>query len=605
MRLANTALPAPSVWLGYGVLLSALSWALFRSLLDLPHDLDDVPALRDNTMVAGDPWVLLRGFYHPSGRPVGHLVRWMLFLISGNDLRAFHGLSILTHTANAFLVAFLGYRLGLGARASLAAGVLFLVHVAHFKAIHHVAALEYLLATFFSICALIALAEYIARPGLPRLAAVYALVVAGIASHIAASAILPVGALFVWSRAANDKRVWRSFFPLLLLAVLLLYLLLARVSSQAIPTTTGRAFDYLSGGNVPSMVFSSGKMLAWLTAQLFALSHVLVGHLWEVYSWQLLCGVLVWLVSFWQFRRDPGSTPSLFLAWSLAFLIPFVLQDEQTIRDVPGPSRYLYLASVGSALVTAQLLAALSSAGNQWYRAGALVLALTALISSWLALTKLEALSYYTASLRYRSEGNMESSRDFAEIALAKGRGVLPLEDAYTALLLPQTRLDSDQARRKAQELLLQDPGSPTLSLFHAVFASQSASADWPDQEARLRAMARDRLVSAIFTNWARHQLKSDAAAALGSLRRAVDFDPENSEALYFYGALLTDTGDLNGLRYYVRAVDLDRQFGRFRALLDGLAKRHRLVEAIAFVGQLDQTPATRRFVELARGMPD
>jgi hypothetical protein len=76
MRLRNLA-PAPHpqvLWLGYGLLLSALSWALFGSLLQLPHDLDDLPALRDNLKIDEELWVILHGFYHPSGRPVGALL---------------------------------------------------------------------------------------------------------------------------------------------------------------------------------------------------------------------------------------------------------------------------------------------------------------------------------------------------------------------------------------------------------------------------------------------------------------------------------------------------------------------------------------------------
>jgi len=493
----NIEIPDPVLWSAFILLIGAMSYVFFGSLWELPYDIDDIPALRDNLEIDKDIWTIFHGVYHPSGRPVGHLFRWLGYLFWGNDIGIFHVLSVAVHTLNAILVAVLGYRLGLNTRACFLAGALFLVNITHFKAVHHIAAMEYLLAATWAISAFIALDLFLRSASFIRLAVFYLFTILAVASHVAASAMVPMAAFYSWTKSGNIRRVWPYIVPLSGLVLGLVYLLLSQLSSQRIPTTTGRAVHYLSGSDLPSVILDAVKMLLWFLAQLFAFAHALPGYLWEVYNWQLYLGGGIVIYFVLLLMRHPNSVMSHSAAWILFFLLPFVLQDEQTIRDVPGPSRYLYLASVGSSVIIAHFLAgykkklvqdgrnnclvqkasgglpesgfsspeAQDSASGELprsrtggparmsdgepprgrqpvnnFRRAALVKGISlaviavALISSYVSLKKVESLSYYTSSLRLKAEGDRDRSLEFMEKAIAQGRDVLPLEDAYILL---------------------------------------------------------------------------------------------------------------------------------------------------------------------------
>jgi len=597
----NIEIPDPVLWSAFILLIGAMSYVFFGSLWELPYDIDDIPALRDNLEIDKDIWTIFHGVYHPSGRPVGHLFRWLGYLFWGNDIGIFHVLSVAVHTLNAILVAVLGYRLGLNTRACFLAGALFLVNITHFKAVHHIAAMEYLLAATWAISAFIALDLFLRSASFIRLAVFYLFTILAVASHVAASAMVPMAAFYSWTKSGNIRRVWPYIVPLSGLVLGLVYLLLSQLSSQRIPTTTGRAVHYLSGSNLPSVILDAVKMMLWFLAQLFAFAHALPGYLWEVYNWQLYLGggIVIYFVLLLMKHRDSAMTHSA--VWILFSLLPFVLQDEQTIRDVPGPSRYLYLASVGSSVIIAHFLAGYK---KKLVKGISLAVIAAALISSYVSLKKVESLSYYTSSLRLKAEGDLGRSLEFMEKAIADGRDVLPLEDAYSSLLLTLISVDGEKAYQRTKELLLETPDSPTLRIFQILFESTEDDANWHEIELRLRGFDRDVLISSAFGNSAKSHIQSDIGRAMLSCERAIAFDQNNTQALYLYGALLVDMGKMEGLQYYIKAVDIERQYSRLGILIDGLKQKNRLEEAVDSIMAFDQTArtaATAQFLERAR----
>ena len=129
----------------------------FSGVPELPRQIDDLPALQDAERMNESPGIFYSGFHHRTGRPTGHIVRYVIYLFSGMNSKGFHLFSIALHITIAFLVSHLAFKWH--AAMPRLAGILFLLNIAHFKAVHHIAALEYLLATAFSISAYLLLWE--------------------------------------------------------------------------------------------------------------------------------------------------------------------------------------------------------------------------------------------------------------------------------------------------------------------------------------------------------------------------------------------------------------------------------------------------------------
>ncbi|TAH34491.1 MAG: tetratricopeptide repeat protein [Planctomycetota bacterium] len=153
------------------LLLPALAAVLlFLPILRHGFVYDDLPMLQDNAYLGS--WSgLWEGFQVPLWetvsksrfaasfyRPVGIAAFTVLRQIGGGDPAPFHAASLLLHALCSTLVALLALRLGLRPLVAGCAGLLFAAHGAHVETVAWACALTYLLATAFSLLALIALA---------------------------------------------------------------------------------------------------------------------------------------------------------------------------------------------------------------------------------------------------------------------------------------------------------------------------------------------------------------------------------------------------------------------------------------------------------------
>ncbi|MFT5377693.1 MAG: hypothetical protein ACI906_004533, partial [Candidatus Latescibacterota bacterium] len=86
-----------------------------------------------------------------TGRPVAELVKFIVGLPLGDDLRPFHLANILLHIGNALLLASLVMRLTRDAHLSSLTALLFALSPLHHQAIHHMSAMDYLLSGAFAL----------------------------------------------------------------------------------------------------------------------------------------------------------------------------------------------------------------------------------------------------------------------------------------------------------------------------------------------------------------------------------------------------------------------------------------------------------------------
>ena len=99
----------------------------------------DDQTFRDNVALSKD----FTYFFAPpeekqlgSGRPAAELAKWLGYVVWGNDLGWFHLYVVAVHTVATLILARVAWRMGMGLYLSFTGGVLFLINVAHFRAVH-------------------------------------------------------------------------------------------------------------------------------------------------------------------------------------------------------------------------------------------------------------------------------------------------------------------------------------------------------------------------------------------------------------------------------------------------------------------------------------
>ena len=127
------------LWPGYIVAMCLLSALCFGGVKDLLLDVHDRETFQDNIAIDEDfTFFFSAEKKQPSGRPLAELFKFFAYKIRGNDPGFFHLLVVMFHGMAAVLLARVSWRMGANLRLSLASGLLFLVNVAHFQAVHHI-----------------------------------------------------------------------------------------------------------------------------------------------------------------------------------------------------------------------------------------------------------------------------------------------------------------------------------------------------------------------------------------------------------------------------------------------------------------------------------
>lgn len=195
----------PRWWAAYVLAVLLLSALSFHGYLGLPFDVDDHFYLHNSEEISGD-WTRIA---HPSfypGRPLVHLVFWSVYEAWGVDPLPYHGLCVILHAAAAVLVTLLAQRLGMGGRLSAVGGILFLVNVAHFRAIQWVSAMAYPMALGLGVFSVIAFLKYRDEGGTLWLGVSGTVLALAVLAHPAIAPIWPFVAVVSWDQEGVRKR---------------------------------------------------------------------------------------------------------------------------------------------------------------------------------------------------------------------------------------------------------------------------------------------------------------------------------------------------------------------------------------------------------------
>ena len=418
------------VWPGYILLMCLLSALFFGSLKDHLLDVHDHETFQDNIAIGEDfSFFFSPEKQQPTGRPAADLVKYVAYEIGGNDPGFFHLLVAAVHTVAALLLASLCQRLGMGPRLSLAGGLLFLVNVAHFQAVHHISALDYPLALALGLGALHCYVTWMSTRRWGWLLAFHLASVISIAALAVMVFLWPFCLYLTWSRGEGLKTAVRPLLPVLVLMAAALVLIVAITPGE---TNAGRAIGHYLERGAADNLRSMGEVLLWFSSRLLTTAHWLLVPLYELQPWELYAGagVLTGLAVLVYGKGSPGSIWSL---WVLLSLVPFVpLADAEAILNrASGPSRYLYLATAGTSLLLAWGLEEGSRRLPSWGRYLHGVLLASILLSSYHYLEEAEAASLYGSGRNYIARGDSETGVEQLKRAIEQGRDAIDLEDTY------------------------------------------------------------------------------------------------------------------------------------------------------------------------------
>ena len=413
------------IWLGYAVLIGLLAGLYFDSALDLPLQSHDADTFRDNEAISRDfAFFFSTDKQQVSGRPTAEFFKWSIWLVGGNDPTWFHLCSVGLHVLAAGLLALWGRRSGASMAVAMTGGLLFLVQVGHYQAVHHISALDYPLALAFGLGALLCWQVYLERGRPAWLVGVYLLLIFGVMAHQAVAAAWALCLVWAWMRGALGKEWWKLLPAGGVLAVISIGLLIITPDNTHV---RGSVETYGQEG-AWALVGGMGRLLLWFLSRLLTTAHWLPIQIREQYAWEPFLGALVLaglLVLVWK-RVWP---PALWAAWTLLALLPFVALTEQLVHSSAQTSgRYLYMASAGTALLGAWLLglaAGRLGRGGRYFYALVLVFLMG---SSYMGLRHSEALTLYAAGRRYIGRGEIETGIEVLRRALEREPDALPAD---------------------------------------------------------------------------------------------------------------------------------------------------------------------------------
>ncbi len=338
---------------------------------------------------------------------------------------------------------------------SLIGGLLFLLNVAHFRAVHWISCTSYLLALFLGLTALLLYSHGLRTRNSRWSYAAAAVLAVAIFAHASTVAItLPLLILTLTAKLPKLK-VIHMLIPQFAIAGICGILLISVYPKAPQLVMASRASQPVD------LVLN----LFWFWGRLITTAHWLPEFLdlAETTVWERTAGFFFFgLSAFLSVRRGLSV---LWTVWLIAFSLPFVGSDLWP--NVPGPSRYLYLSSLASSFILAWMIYELARwlGRNRIGLARAVLVAIVGVLlsSSILGLRRAEAVSLYHSGWNYITDQEYETGLGQLRRAITQNSRILP-PDAYLRLATSGFIIGKS-AEGLLQKALEDDPTSPELSM--------------------------------------------------------------------------------------------------------------------------------------------
>jgi tetratricopeptide (TPR) repeat protein len=573
----------PRNWALYALLLGALTWACFGSLRFHLLETHDFETFRDNAKVSADfAYFFSIEKEQASGRLLHEFCMWLAHIAWGQSPAAFHLLVVALHFAASLLLCRTFFRAGADLELSMLAGLLFLLNVAHFRAIHWLSGFNYVLAFVLSIATVLAYLRYIETGRRPWLAACYASLFLGAFSHLASLMAWPFCFFLAWQQGHDPRRALRQLVPFALVLIPALALVLRFTAKR---TSTWEALDFFTVAGLADLVTGVARSTLFFTGRLLSTAHWLPLASHERHTWEFAVGALVLVGLAWLLWKKPGPA-RIWAGWTLLMLLPFVLLTEESILALPvGPSRYLYLPSAGTALILAWALRRAIFALPVGRPTTFIAITIVLIISSYHGLQQAEALTYYNSGRTYLAAEDDRTGVAQLRLAIARAPELINLEDAYVRLSMGLMR-HPDQTATVLKEAFARFPHNAYLQVYNLAY--NSLHPDFAEQ-ARLSALKNHAKASSalaqVYSNLGLgYEGLEDLDRAVTAYQYALEFAPDQVKALKRLGAIRYkqgQAGEAVALLQQAQDVAADDRGVAYAAIL-ALQLDGRFAEAIA-----------------------
>lgn len=453
-------------------------------------------------------------------RPLPDFIVYVGYYIWGANATAYHILHISLHFLTGLLLLYTFKAFEVDLELSLCATLLFLFNVTHFRTLYWFANISYVLAVMCALCALINFNSFLkVRQYYSLFLSVGALVLA-ITCHPSTVSLAPFCTYLAWRRQDTFVKsitdTWLIWF-LGIVGVIAVYL--------ASPWTT-----QIHGAGSKPEIDLLVKNLLWFTSRLVTIAHwFLITPNDTVGPVDYIFGLLV-CISFTFLLFHNSGPVGIWAALAMVAVMPFLNHPPPEQRWFPvGPSRQLYLSTIGSSFVFAFFIRKIANFVGQyrWQKQGIFAICIVALIvSSYYTLQKSEALSYYTSGRSYIARGDNYNGHILLQRAFLTQADLVPF-DGYLRLATASSGQGIPQTSIFQTGLALY-PNHPQLLLLEGL-SYYLSDEEWPSQKASLI------IQNAFSLGVDREQLRKDASLVLQNMAGYYHLNGAYKKATFLY----------------------------------------------------------------------
>ena len=368
--------------------------------------------------------------------------------------------------------------------------------------------------------------------------------VAGVLANIAAISVVAFCFYWQWSRGVPLRVTALRLAPAFALSAGLALLMISVSAEQVVMSLVAQSMSE----NLVASAITVGRNTLLLVSRLLSLAHWVPFPFYEQFDWEFYFGgaVLIVLTIVILLRQPDLSDGAVWMLLSLVPFLPIGLDPDVSQLLLQGPSRYLYAASGGTALLFASIAERLHKVSDRglWLYAGSVALLA---LSSYHAMRKVEGLSYYAAARNLTFERKLQAAATQWERAVAQGGNAVPLADAYLRLLKNHIAEGGEYQATLSQAILRLPENRYLQNARLALEAFERNRASGRDYDRQLMPTSDANLnsfLAGLFSNLGvRHARQEDFGSSIMACKQALRFDPDLALTLMLLAGQLEKAG--------------------------------------------------------------
>jgi tetratricopeptide (TPR) repeat protein len=527
----------PRLRIGFFIFICLLSFIAFGGLLEHPMNVvgDEPAAIQDARLILDNPFNWTSTQRVMVVRPpvdLFFLIGVVLWDASDAGYQAFQ---IVLHIIASWFVFCVLRRLQIDMTVCLIAAVFFLLNVAHFRAVQWVMCVNYNLACIFALSSVWFLLRYF-ETDQPRFwFGVIGMVWCAVFSHPASVVVVLFHGYIIWQKKRSLHLI------LIVLGAGVAFTGLAFLASPNHAQVQGVVNEIDLRRLFINPIWYLGRLITsahWLPY--FATQN-------EPNVYEMIVGVLFFISVVWLFLRRRDWILTHWAVWTVIMVLPFV--NNASDRQIVGPSRQLYFASVGSSVVLAWFMCSLCQKLKE-KRIQKIVLvgwSFILILLSVVSLEKSEALDYWLVGRSYVASRQIDKGMVLFGDAYDHGRDILPVnfytQSAILAFGVGQSMLD------RLQYALDIYPGDAHVTVLLGVLHFMS---DDPDE----RKQGQAQIASALQNAKNKQGLIQDLTAALQNSAAYLHENHQYDRAIELYQQVLNVRP-----KYVIALVNMGRAY--------------------------------------------